>query len=621
MHVRKRPGSSSSIAGIYMRVCTNRFSTETMTECSICGAELIHSDEDPVQALVCMHSFHLFCVGELVKHVGFAFNCPECRFAQPPSLVAELKDKAQALEDATGEAAPVVEASAVVAPVVDGSEEPAAVVEAPGEPASVEAPGEPAAVDDAMRMAIAHLADEDDTDTEMAHYEDAHDKGSDGETIDGDLAGDIDDDEPLTALKGKGKDKGKGTPKGKAKGKAKLKAKPKRVKVTLEPTAAAEPAPVVPPPAKAAPIAPPEPQHVGGAPTFPSDTVMCHDCGSDVQPSRCRLVSKMKGTFRCVTCRVKITELYRDLGNWPPKSLSNASLEQRREFMRSIHGLNKAAAAEKGRAFLKNFETKEKRYANGGMFLPLEKWAHDGFDSVAIELHTLEEDIQHHPILGKCYRVKILMKEESGTQGTTQGDELAFTSKLAEFMEKMSANAAASSSTGERTAAPLTLRDLDNSDDSDSDSSSSSSSCKKDKKNKKEKKKKDKKKKKQKKEKAKEAKRKDEEMKLKRREADAEKATKLQIKQVLKESGPVTKRMKKTIDDFEPLVNSAKFFKLPVSLQAEYSAQLAGLRSLAAEFEPCIVSGTVPPNLQVGAKRADEAVKSASILKALYARI
>ena len=101
---------------------------------------------------------------------------------------------------------------------------------------------------------------------------------------------------------------------------------------------------------------------------------------------------------------------------------------------RSVQDLNQAATAEKAGTFLKSFERHEQTYALGGVFWPLAKWAHEGFDAEAIERLSVEEDIQKHNILGLTYRVKQLTTMETGTRGYEQGDELAFKSSLKKLM-------------------------------------------------------------------------------------------------------------------------------------------------------------------------------------------
>ena len=100
----------------------------------------------------------------------------------------------------------------------------------------------------------------------------------------------------------------------------------------------------------------------------------------------------------------------------------------------AVQDLNGAMTAEKARTFLKSFERHEQTYALGGVFWPLQKWAHEGFDAKAIEELTPAEDIQMHNILGLTYRVKQLTTMETGTRGYEKGDELAFKSSMKKLM-------------------------------------------------------------------------------------------------------------------------------------------------------------------------------------------
>ena len=42
-----------------------------------------------------------------------------------------------------------------------------------------------------------------------------------------------------------------------------------------------------------------------------------------------------------------------------------------------------------------------------GKFMPLSWYAHDGFDTIAIEAHTADIDKEEHEVLGMTYRVEI----------------------------------------------------------------------------------------------------------------------------------------------------------------------------------------------------------------------
>ena len=45
--------------------------------------------------------------------------------------------------------------------------------------------------------------------------------------------------------------------------------------------------------------------------------VMCNSCGNFAHFTRCRSISKSKGTWQCNACGVKATQLRRHLNSWP----------------------------------------------------------------------------------------------------------------------------------------------------------------------------------------------------------------------------------------------------------------------------------------------------------------
>ena len=285
-------------------------------------------------------------------------------------------------------------------------------------------------------------------------------------------------------------------------------------------------------------------------------------------------------------------------------------------------------AAEKARDFLRSYETSETRYSNGGAFWPLAKWATEGFDSTKIEALTPAQDIQHHPILGKCYRVKILMQEEAGSQGTTRGDEVGMQHTLSDLIKAMQ-SAGSQQPAGSADGAPA-AGDGGGSDSmsnvgSDSSSSSSSSRGKKKKKADKKKKKKAKSERKLKEKAAKKLKRlqeKERDDKKKLLEETKEKKTK--ERELLKQMGPLRKKLARARDGpggLDALTRDSKFHKLPVSLQTENSMLLLALTDSCRVVDAATEAGELAKNMGQHDKRADEAVKSAAILKVLYTKL
>ena len=71
-----------------------------MQECEVCYGPLdIFNVDDPCQSLLCMHVFHVYCVNQIVvTNKDDSLKCPKCNFEQTPSLVAEIKAKANDME-------------------------------------------------------------------------------------------------------------------------------------------------------------------------------------------------------------------------------------------------------------------------------------------------------------------------------------------------------------------------------------------------------------------------------------------------------------------------------------------------------------------------------------------
>jgi len=130
-------------------------------------------------------------------------------------------------------------------------------------------------------------------------------------------------------------------------------------------------------------------------------------------------------------------------------------------------------------------------FYEGGEFLPLSVWETRGFPKAEIEARTDERDKKIHPVVGLCYRVKILSQGQRGVRGAKRGS-------------RATAEGAASSSAAPAPSTRLALPDLngeprglasgDADDDDDasqttaSSSTTSSSSSRKKKKSKKSKK-------------------------------------------------------------------------------------------------------------------------------------
>ena len=102
-------------------------------------------------------------------------------------------------------------------------------------------------------------------------------------------------------------------------------------------------------------------------------------------------------------------------------------------FWASVVGMpatSKIEAAEQ----LTSSELSEESFAEGGEYLPLGVWANRGFDVTRIEQHTRDDDKRICPVLGICFRLRILSKtnvhkrgmlRESKRQKTAPEDQAA----------------------------------------------------------------------------------------------------------------------------------------------------------------------------------------------------
>lgn len=119
-----------------------------------------------------------------------------------------------------------------------------------------------------------------------------------------------------------------------------------------------------------------------------------------------------------------MTKIYRY--KQPVTSFLTMPDEQKHELWQKV---NTCCSAEEIRNALATFSTvnenKEERFfQNGGKFLPLQVWAHKGFDPVAIQTLSNDDDCRVDRVLGTTYRVEIMQTGNRGSQGTTTSEAL-----------------------------------------------------------------------------------------------------------------------------------------------------------------------------------------------------
>ena len=204
------------------------------------------------------------------------------------------------------------------------------------------------------------------------------------------------------------------------------------------------------------------------------DEVYCVTCGGYTHFMRARQLSKMKMTWRCSICDTQINAIYRKHGRGGISSImQNIDEVRRQEFFRSLHGMSEGDIAVTCNRLFDEFTYQEDFYEEGGSFLPLGVWERKGYDAKAIEAKTLPCDVQDHPVLGTCYRVKLRTQAKRNSTGTRE------TGTSSSAAGSFSAQALGRGLSGDDARAPLDGTDPDKSSTSSSTSSSSSSDKKK----------------------------------------------------------------------------------------------------------------------------------------------
>ena len=150
---------------------------------------------------------------------------------------------------------------------------------------------------------------------------------------------------------------------------------------------------------------------------------MCQDCDEPTKMSRCRVMSRTKGTFRCHMCHATRTTMYRSLGaGWgkPLKSIPRPVRTGLFQFAKETSSVD--AIVETTTFMLDNAQDWERYqpFHHGGEFLPLGVWRTIGFESVHIEKSSLPEDVMEHHVMGTVYRVPLLVISEGCAKGSSK---------------------------------------------------------------------------------------------------------------------------------------------------------------------------------------------------------
>ena len=149
--------------------------------------------------------------------------------------------------------------------------------------------------------------------------------------------------------------------------------------------------------------------------------VFCNTCGRHEHFHKCRVVSKTKGTWSCCGCRTKCTQLYRKFGQWPTPDFEQISVDQQREFMSSLKGLDGPQACGQAIELLEQYRKEAEVFKDEGEYLPLEVYEKRGFDTTMIVKNTKPHNVRWCSVLGWTYRVPIMSTGLHGEKGYHRG--------------------------------------------------------------------------------------------------------------------------------------------------------------------------------------------------------
>ncbi|CAK0791509.1 unnamed protein product, partial [Prorocentrum cordatum] len=120
--------------------------------------------------------------------------------------------------------------------------------------------------------------------------------------------------------------------------------------------------------------------------------------------------AKGQSTYQCDACNTNGVRLSRRFGQWPPKCFAKMKSEFKQQFYKDLAEDPGLSNLDRIEAFVVSSITvqrmEEERVRKGGKYLPLRKWAHDGFDAKKIEDNV--QDKRWNPDLGEwTYRPQL----------------------------------------------------------------------------------------------------------------------------------------------------------------------------------------------------------------------
>eukprot|EP00929_Paragymnodinium_shiwhaense_P038315 TRINITY_DN20261_c0_g2_i3.p1 TRINITY_DN20261_c0_g2~~TRINITY_DN20261_c0_g2_i3.p1 ORF type:complete len:671 (-),score=238.49 TRINITY_DN20261_c0_g2_i3:175-2187(-) len=211
--------------------------------------------------------------------------------------------------------------------------------------------------------------------------------------------------------------------------------------------------------------------------------IRCGYCIVETDITKLKLCNKGTAKWKCASCKNVLQTLYRKTGTC---KLSHIPPHILNEFFRTSARETPDGIKAKGEKLMKSYTVNEEFFAENGSFLPLSVWKTKGFSEAKILQDATEDDIRRNlPMLGDCYRVKILTIGHRGHKGEEIG-ELDRVKKRKSNFTSVIAQARADAA-DERAAHPVkdeVQTEGEEEEDSESESTSSSSSDKKKKKRK-----------------------------------------------------------------------------------------------------------------------------------------
>ncbi|CAK0897720.1 unnamed protein product, partial [Prorocentrum cordatum] len=117
--------------------------------------------------------------------------------------------------------------------------------------------------------------------------------------------------------------------------------------------------------------------------------VRCSRCCRTAKECNYRIKAKGQSTYQCDACNTNGVRLSRRFGQWPPKCFAKMKSEFKQQFYKDLAEDPGLSNLDRIEAFVVSSITvqrmEEERVRKGGKYLPLRKWAHDGFDAKKIE--------------------------------------------------------------------------------------------------------------------------------------------------------------------------------------------------------------------------------------------